>query len=55
MGAWSFVSDRLRDLLGPEQTLRYAGRPRSSSPATGSHKRHLAEQIALLEQAFGAD
>ena len=55
MGAWSFVSDRLRDLLGPEQTLRYAGRPRSSSPATGSHKRHLAEQTALLEQAFGAD
>jgi 2-oxoglutarate dehydrogenase E1 component len=55
MGAWSFVSERLRELLGPEQTLRYVGRSRSSSPATGSYKRHAAEEAALLERAFRPD
>jgi len=55
MGAWSFLEERLRAALAPGQTLRYAGRPRSSSPATGSHKRHLAEQLALLREALRDD
>jgi len=52
MGAWSYVSERVRELLDREQGLRYVGRPRSSSTATGSHRRHVAEQQALVEQAF---
>ena len=51
MGAWSFMEDRLRGRVAP-RTLRYAGRPRNASPATGSHKRHLAEQAALVREAL---
>jgi 2-oxoglutarate dehydrogenase E1 component len=51
MGVFAFVADRLVPSLGP-RTLRYAGRPRNPSPATGSHKRHLAEQRALLRDAL---
>ncbi|HEX4823665.1 MAG TPA: multifunctional oxoglutarate decarboxylase/oxoglutarate dehydrogenase thiamine pyrophosphate-binding subunit/dihydrolipoyllysine-residue succinyltransferase subunit [Candidatus Polarisedimenticolaceae bacterium] len=46
MGAWRFVEDRLH------RTLRYAGRPESASPATGSHSRHLQEQRALVREAL---
>jgi 2-oxoglutarate dehydrogenase E1 component len=51
MGAFAFVADRLSTSLG-RLSLRYAGRPRNPSPATGSHKRHLAEQRALLRDAL---
>jgi 2-oxoglutarate dehydrogenase E1 component len=50
MGAWSFVVQRLAD-LGLHAT--YAGRPDSSSPATGSYQRHRAEQAYLVRRAFG--
>ena len=53
MGGWDFVEDRIRVLLRPGQELRYVGRPRSPSPSTGSLKRHLAEQKALVEEAVG--
>ena len=46
MGAWEF----LRPLLGPN--VRYIGRKRSSSPATGSHKRHDEEKKAIIQEAF---
>jgi 2-oxoglutarate dehydrogenase complex dehydrogenase (E1) component-like enzyme len=52
MGAWSFVQERLARVL-PDLPLRYAGRPQGSSTATGSHKRHLAEQTALVRDALG--
>jgi 2-oxoglutarate dehydrogenase E1 component len=51
MGAWSFLSERLQRLV-PEGRLRYAGRPPGASTATGSHKRHLAEQAALVREAL---
>jgi 2-oxoglutarate dehydrogenase E1 component len=54
MGAWEFLDGRLAECLADGQGLRYAGRPRSGSPATGSFKRHLAEQRALVLDAFGA-
>ena len=54
MGAWEFLDGRLAECLADRQALRYAGRPRSGSPATGSFKRHLAEQRALVLDAFGA-
>ncbi|MDF1797947.1 MAG: multifunctional oxoglutarate decarboxylase/oxoglutarate dehydrogenase thiamine pyrophosphate-binding subunit/dihydrolipoyllysine-residue succinyltransferase subunit [Planctomycetota bacterium] len=50
MGAWSFVLQRFLDQDHP---LRYVGRAESSSPATGSYRRHQAEQEHLLRQAFG--
>ena len=50
MGAFSFVRDRFLDLgLG----LAYAGRAASSSPATGSYRRHVVEQEFVLQRAFG--
>ena len=49
MGAWSFIAQRAADL---GFAIRYVGRPQSSVPATGSHKRHQAEQAHLVEQAL---
>ena len=52
MGAWDFVDERLLALLYQGQTLRYVGRPSGSSPATGSSKRHAAEQAAVIAEAL---
>ena len=49
MGAWGFVLQRFLDL---GRSLRYCGRPESSSPATGSYRRHQAEQMGLVERAL---
>ncbi len=51
MGAWSFVLQRFVDLVRP---IRYVGRSESSSPATGSYRRHQLEQEWILERAFDA-
>ncbi|GMA18523.1 multifunctional oxoglutarate decarboxylase/oxoglutarate dehydrogenase thiamine pyrophosphate-binding subunit/dihydrolipoyllysine-residue succinyltransferase subunit [Arsenicicoccus piscis] len=53
-GAWSFV-DLNRQLLvdqGETRPLRLVSRPASASPATGSSKKHAAEQADLVERAF---
>ena len=50
MGAWPFVLQRALDQRIP---IEYAGRPASSSPATGSYARHAAEQEYLVRRAFG--
>jgi 2-oxoglutarate dehydrogenase E1 component len=52
MGAWDFLDERLLGQLRPGRSLRYVGRPSNPSPAAGSYKRHLAEQRALVEEAF---
>jgi len=52
MGAWTFVRERLQDLIGPSQKLGYAGRPHAASPATGSRRLHLEEQRTLIDTAF---
>lgn len=49
-GAWTFVSQAVGDRLG--RGLRRVSRPAAASPATGSSKTHLAEQDALVAQAF---
>jgi 2-oxoglutarate dehydrogenase E1 component len=54
MGAWTFVRERIDELLGPAARVRYVGRPRAASPATGSQKRHAAEQQELVAAAFAA-
>ena len=55
MGAWRFVRERFLDgeVRHPGGRLpRYVGRPASASPATGSLKKHLAEQEALVQEAL---
>jgi 2-oxoglutarate dehydrogenase E1 component len=52
MGGWFFVEPRVRELLGPDQRLRYAGRAASASTATGSHTIHQMEQRQLIKEAF---
>ena len=56
MGPWSFVSTFIEEVaedIGFEKPRpRYAGRPSAASPATGSHKRHVEEQAALLDDAL---
>ncbi|HYL99637.1 MAG TPA: multifunctional oxoglutarate decarboxylase/oxoglutarate dehydrogenase thiamine pyrophosphate-binding subunit/dihydrolipoyllysine-residue succinyltransferase subunit, partial [Blastocatellia bacterium] len=54
MGGWSFMEPRLRELIGPSRTLRYAGRSESASPATGSHTVHQMEQQKLFDDSFSA-
>ena len=53
MGAWGFVRERLHDVLRPDQTLAYAGRPESASTAARTLRIHKQEQAAVLDAAFG--
>ncbi|MEX1119349.1 MAG: 2-oxoglutarate dehydrogenase E1 component [Terrimicrobiaceae bacterium] len=50
MGAWTFILPRLLNLF--PGYIHYAGRPASASTATGSMHVHLAQQAALVKQAF---
>ena len=50
MGVWLFLLQRFTDL---GVAVSYAGRPESSSPATGSFSRHTSEQEAVVMQALG--
>jgi 2-oxoglutarate dehydrogenase E1 component len=50
-GAWTFVSERLREIWD-RVPLRYIGRLPSASPATGSLRRHREQQARIVEQAF---
>lgn len=56
MGSWSYICHPLRELmdeLGLEKTkLTYAGRDRRASPATGTMKKHQAEQQKIWEDVF---
>jgi 2-oxoglutarate dehydrogenase E1 component len=53
MGAWRFVREYMAPLLRPSaRELHYAGRAESSSPATGSAKRHQKEQADIVATAL---
>jgi 2-oxoglutarate dehydrogenase E1 component len=52
MGAWTFVRDRIEELLPSHVRLSYAGRRASASTATGSPRIHRLEQAALVQAAF---
>ena len=52
MGGWTFVRDRLSDLLPEGIHLEYAGREASASTATGSMRVHRSEQAMLVADAF---
>ena len=52
-GPFSFVRGPIGDILSETgRRLTYAGRPRSASPATGSHAEHIDELKRLLDEAF---
>ncbi|MET4807733.1 2-oxoglutarate dehydrogenase E1 component [Limibacillus sp. MBR-115] len=56
MGGWNFVAEfieEVAELVGFKNSRpRYAGRRSAASPATGSAKRHAAEQESLVEDAL---
>ena len=52
MGAWTFVRERIQDLLPEGAKLAYAGRVPSASTAVGSTRLHVLQQTALVEAAF---
>ena len=56
MGSWTYLIEpmaRLLDDIGhPTQRLKYVGREAAASPATGSNKRHHAEQQAIVNAAL---
>ncbi|GAB4415839.1 MAG: 2-oxoglutarate dehydrogenase E1 component [Bacteroidia bacterium] len=48
MGPWNFLLRVITDI-----DIKYIGRKPSSTPATGYHKQHIAEQEAIIQEAFG--
>jgi 2-oxoglutarate dehydrogenase E1 component len=51
-GAWYQSQHHLYACLRPGQTLRYAGRPASASPAVGYFAMHIEQQLALVDEAL---
>jgi 2-oxoglutarate dehydrogenase E1 component len=53
-GAWYWLASRqhLAHVLG-KRNLLLVSRPASASPAVGYHAKHVQQQKALIEQAFG--
>jgi 2-oxoglutarate dehydrogenase E1 component len=51
-GAWYQIQHHLRVLTRPGQTLGYAGRPPSASPACGDASLHRAQQKNLVDTAL---
>jgi 2-oxoglutarate dehydrogenase E1 component len=51
-GAWQYIWPMLRDGKREDQTLSYAGRPASASPAVGCYKKHIEQLQALIDTAL---
>ena len=49
MGAWTFVSPRLRAAVGNAMVIRYIGRPERASPAEGYASTHAEQQAEHRE------
>jgi 2-oxoglutarate dehydrogenase E1 component len=52
MGGWTFMQERLENLLPSCERPRYVGRSASASPATGSYSIHQKEQAELIADAL---
>jgi 2-oxoglutarate dehydrogenase E1 component len=52
MGAWTFVSPRLRASTGNQLIVRYLGRPERASPAEGYHQAHMEEQTRIVNEVL---
>ncbi len=53
MGAWPRYLHVFVDRWPTSPLPRYVGRPTKASPATGSHKKHVAEQHSVIDGALG--
>ncbi|HJV07078.1 MAG TPA: 2-oxoglutarate dehydrogenase E1 component [Chromobacteriaceae bacterium] len=51
-GAWNQIRHRLEGLMGAKQTLTFAGRPSSASPAVGYMSKHVAQLKGFVEEAM---
>lgn len=51
-GAWYSTRHHFQESLASNQTLRYAGRPASASPAVGYIALHYQQQAALVQSAL---
>ena len=51
-GAWYQIKHHLQACLADKQTLHYAGRARSPSPAAGHFAEHVEEQLKLVADAL---
>jgi len=54
-GAWQYIWSMLRDSKRNEQSLSYAGRPASASPAVGYYKHHIKQLQELIDAALGEE
>jgi 2-oxoglutarate dehydrogenase E1 component len=52
MGAWTYVSPRLRASTGNQLTVRYLGRPERASPAEGYQQAHAGEQARIVNEVL---
>ena len=52
MGAWIYMRIRFGESLFGRFPFAGITRPRSASPAAGSHRRHKQEQSEIIAQAF---
>ena len=52
MGGWTFVEERLTNLIPACERPKYIGRTPSASPATGSYSIHQTEQAEIVSQAL---
>jgi 2-oxoglutarate dehydrogenase E1 component len=52
MGAWNFLSSRLKSDIPDACKLHYIGRSESASPAVGSYKVSMQQQKKLIKDAF---
>ncbi len=53
-GAWQYIWPMLRDSKREQQSLSYAGRPASASPAVGCYRKHIEQLHELVDTALGA-
>jgi 2-oxoglutarate dehydrogenase E1 component len=54
MGPQKFMLPQLRELVGPDVTVRDIGRPERSSPAEGYPAAHQAEQAMIVRDALAS-
>lgn len=52
MGAWTYISPHLSDVVGSRMELKVVSRPERSSPATGFSDLYQAEQERIIEEAL---
>jgi 2-oxoglutarate dehydrogenase E1 component len=52
MGAWTYVSPRLRVSTGNAMIVRYIGRPERASPAEGYSSAHKTEQERIIAEVL---